>query len=572
MRKNLILILAFLQSALADGDDFKPKPLKAGAWVHPSRGEIWPKPKRREKYSTFLAIDPTDFTIKPNRVLKKCEIFSKSMDRFAKRIFVGQTQHERKSKMRPNYKKIESHRQFKGFLTELKVEMQDTKGCEIWPHDSMNEKYNLMIDIPRKYEKKALLQSDSIWGILRGMESFAQMIYNTKEQGYINLINSTLIEDEPRYAYRGVMLDSSRHFLSKEVLLRNLDLMEMNKLNVFHWHLTDDNSFPFVSQKFPNLSEKGAYDPVTHVYSPRDVADIIEAARIRGIRIIPEFDMPGHTKSWELGQPGLLANCEDTHGNPTDVYGPMDPTSQDTYNFLQEFFNEILSVFPDEYYFIGGDEVELDNCWKKNKKVAATLERWGMTRQFDKLEEVFLNNLMRVFHSIKKDRKKQFVVWQEVFDNNLHFNQNETIVNVWKDWGRGWKRTVNDATKEGYRVLLSGPWYLNYISYGSDWTKYYKIDPSSFGGDDHQQSLVLGGELCLWGEFVNSINALPRLWPRASAPAEVLWSPRENRESKQTLQEAAERLTEHECRMMARGYPVQPIVGPGFCPHVHWGF
>ena len=183
-----------------------------------------------------------------------------------------------------------------------------------------------------------------------------------------------------------------------------------------------------------------------------------------------------------------------------------------------------------------------------------------MTRQFDKLEEVFLNNLMRVFHSIKKDRKKQFVgkdiyisasalfmpekaianrfsiliaVWQEVFDNNLHFNQNETIVNVWKDWGRGWKRTVYDvsvidsslvtkdnqqsniclqATKEGYRVLLSGPWYLNYISYGSDWTKYYKIDPSSFGGDDHQQSLVLGGELCLWGEFVNSINALPRLW------------------------------------------------------------
>ena len=102
-------------------------------------------------------------------------------------------------------------------------------------------------------------------------------------------------------------------------------------------------------------------------------------------------------------------------------------------------------------------------------------------------------------------------------------------------------------------MVLSAPWYLNYISYGSDWTKYYTVNPSAFGGDTRQAALVSGGELCLWGEFVNSMNAVPRLWPRASAPAEVLWSAEENRDNARVLKDAAERLTEHECRMMARG-------------------
>lgn len=570
MQLATVVVLFNVKQSISEGDDFRPKPLNAGAWVHASRGEIWPKPKAREKYATFMAVDPKNFTIKRNEILGRCVMFQQLLDRFSHRLFVGDTQNKRKSHITPNVNKIQNNPLFRGFLKDLKVDMMSVEGCEYWPHQNMNEKYMLLIDIRSKYERKALLQADTIWGVLRGMESFSQMVYNTQEQGYINLINSTFIQDEPRYPYRGVMLDSSRHFLSKKVILDNLDLMEMNKLNVFHWHISDDNSFPFVSMTFPNMSEYGAYDPVTHVYTPQDVAEIKEAARIRGIRVIPEFDTPGHTKSWELGHPGLLANCEDPHGNPTDVYGPMDPTNELTFQFLQHFFDETTRVFPDNLVFIGGDEVELDNCWKRNKRIADTLEKWGMRGQFDQLEGIFLDNLMRVFKTLPQ--KKQFIVWQEVFDNNLHFNQNETIVNVWKNWGKGWKRTLNEATHSGYRVLLSAPWYLNYISYGSDWTKYYSVDPSDFGGDESQRKLMMGGELCLWGEFVNSINALPRLWPRASAPAEVLWSPAQNREKSSVLQDAAQRLQEHECRMMARGYPVQPVVGPGFCPHIHWGF
>ena len=157
----------------------------------------------------------------------------------------------------------------------------------------------------------------------------------------------------------------------------------MNKFNVFHWHLSDDESFPYQSTTYPNMSLYGAYDPVTHVYTPDNVKQIIEEARLRGIRVIPEFDTPGHTKSWELGQPGnsfwknnyvqrgqesffifsgLLTPCEDDNGIQTGIYGPMDPTLKSTFEFLENFFEEIVNVFPDKNLHIGGDEVELSNC------------------------------------------------------------------------------------------------------------------------------------------------------------------------------------------------------------------
>lgn len=186
-----------------------------------------------------------------------------------------------------------------------------------------------------------------------------------------------------------------------------------------------------------------------------------------------------------------------------------------------------------------------------------------MAFDYKGLEAFYIQQLQILLS--EKTIKKQSIVWQEIFDNDgiLH---PETIIEVWKGWGRGWQQELNLVTAAGHQAILSAPWYLNYIKYGSDWVKFYKVDPSSFGGNSTQQEFLLGGEVCLWGEFVNSINAIPRLWPRASAAAEVLWSPEAD-----TLSAAGSRLQEHECRMMARGYPVQPVVGAGFCP-VHWNF
>ena len=156
--------------------------------------------------------------------------------------------------------------------------------------------------------------------------------------------------------------------------------MEMNKFNVLHWHLTDDNSFPYESYTFPNISAKGAYHPKTHIYTQQDIADIIEYARLRGIRVVPEIDTPvrilknfscqhlfdnhlfqGHTQSWEAGAPGVLTRCY-SGASPNGLLGPLDPTKNDLYPFLSKLFHEIGTVFPDKYIHLGGDEVSKE-CW-----------------------------------------------------------------------------------------------------------------------------------------------------------------------------------------------------------------
>ena len=125
--------------------------------------------------------------------------------------------------------------------------------------------------------------------------------------------------------------------------------MVYNKMNVFHWHIVDDQSFPYESTTFPLLHENGAYDAETHVYSQRDIADVIEYARLRGIRVVPEFDSPGHTLSWGKGQEELLSVCYDDEGRPLQEQGPIDPSKESTFTFLTDFMKEVKDVFPDKF-------------------------------------------------------------------------------------------------------------------------------------------------------------------------------------------------------------------------------
>uniref|UniRef100_A0A668AI81 Beta-hexosaminidase n=1 Tax=Myripristis murdjan TaxID=586833 RepID=A0A668AI81_9TELE len=400
-------------------------------------------------------------------------------------------------------------------------------------------------------QPNAVLKASKVWGALRG-EALNKLpiITYTKPQ-----IRPCI--DFPRFAHRGILLDTSRHFLPIKVILANLEAMAMNKFNVFHWHIVDDPSFPYLSRTFPQLSQQGAYHPYTHVYTPADVKMIIEFARLRGIRVIPEFDTPGHTQSWGKGQKDLLTPCY-SGTTPSGTFGPVNPILNTTYSFMRQLFSEISSVFPDAYVHLGGDEVDF-SCWRSNPDIQNFMEQQGFGQDYSKLESFYIQKLLDIVTTTQKG----YMIWQEVFDNGVKLKP-DTVVHVWM--GNRVEEEMQNVTEAGYTTILSSPWYLDYISYGQDWQKYYKVEPLSFKGTEAQKKLVIGGEACLWGEYVDATNLTPRLWPRASAVAERLWSAKEVTD----ISDAYSRLSMHRCRLVERGIPAEPLF-TSFCPHEYKG-
>ncbi|CAL4094455.1 unnamed protein product, partial [Meganyctiphanes norvegica] len=389
---------------------------------------------------------------------------------------------------------------FHGYLDHLFVNL--TAVCDELPHQDMDEHYKIKIpDGP----SAGSLSSGSIWGILRGLETFSQLLVPV---GHSFTIKTLQILDFPRFSYRGIMLDTARHYLPVSKIKEQLDIMAINKFNVLHWHMVDDQSFPYQSKAFPNLSKEGSWTS-NQIFTAEDIADIVEYARLRGIRVIPEFDTPGHTQSW-LGQPGLLTKCYLNTGAPNG-FGPIDPTNPSNYEFLEKLFAEITGVFPEHFVHLGGDEVDT-KCWQSNQKISAFMRAHGITGHYDKLTEIYILTLQSIVRNLTS--QNGYIVWQEVFDAGVNIPK-DTVVHFWKNYHDLGQR-IGIATKAGHRVIVSAPWYLNYIKYGVDWHKYYEFEPTNFYGNSYQKSLIIGGEACMWGEYVDATNLTPRLWPRAA--------------------------------------------------------
>ncbi|KAL3318065.1 hypothetical protein Ciccas_003279 [Cichlidogyrus casuarinus] len=319
---------------------------------------------------------------------------------------------------------------------------------------------------------------------------------------YIPLVQ---IDDYPRFKHRGFLIDSSRHFLSVPVIKRFVDAMSMVKMNVLHWHIVDDQSFPYDSYTFPGMASMGAFQRFGKIYTQQDVAEVIEYARQRGVRVMSEFDTPGHTLSWGNSITGLLTKCytgSELNGN----FGPIDPTNEKNYNFIKSFFDEVKTVFPDDYIHLGGDEVPF-NCWASNPDVKVFMQHMNITSYAD-LESYYIERLGKIVAQLKPTAVKVF--WEEVFFNKAMASTDD-VVHVWID-ERNLMDKISQITSQKYRVLISAPWYLNYISYGDDWTKYYSFEPLNFNGTPEQKARILGGEACMWGEYVGDTNLISRSW------------------------------------------------------------
>ncbi|CAN7987980.1 unnamed protein product [Ixodes hexagonus] len=264
-----------------------------------------------------------------------------------------------------------------GRLQELAVVLAGP--CETVPYMDMDESYSLTVST----NSQTALRSKSVWGIMRGLETFSQLVYPYNQTHFA--ANETQVEDAPRFSHRGLLIDTSRHFLPVHAILDTLDAMAFNKMNVLHWHIVDDPSFPFVSKVFPDLSAKATLaSALTPFPSPRFIYMFSSARFISCILHVPR----GHTQSWGKGYPDLLTACY-KGTSPNGKYGPMNPALESTFRFLEQFFEEVASVFPDQYLHLGGDEVSF-GCWMSNPNITAFMERLGISGHYIKLEEYYI--------------------------------------------------------------------------------------------------------------------------------------------------------------------------------------
>ena len=352
----------------------------------------------------------------------------------------------------------------------------------------------------------ARLQAATIDGALHGLETFSQLI----EPGAAGFeVPAIHIEDRPRFPWRGLLLDVARHWMPVEVVKRNLDAMAAVKLNVFHWHLSDDQGFRVESKRFPRLQELGS-DGL--YYTQAEIRDVVEYARDRGIRVLPEFDMPGHTTSWLVGYPDLASAPAayeiGRHFGSFD--GTLDPTRDSTYEFLDAFLGEMTTLFPDPFFHIGGDEVN-GNQWNQS----AAIQDFARQHHLDGTLGIQTYFNQRVAAILTK-YGKTMVGWDEILSDGLAPG---TVIQTWRG-----QAALADSVSRGYRGVLSWGYYLDKLRPAR---YHYAVDP--LGGAAAQlkpedAARILGGEACMWSELVDAETVDSRIWPRAAAIAERLWS------------------------------------------------
>jgi hexosaminidase len=372
------------------------------------------------------------------------------------------------------------------------------------PMQDVGEDESYVLDVSTSGAK---LTAPNPLGIMHGLQTFLQLV-RINPAGFA--APAVHIEDSPRFPWRGLSIDVSRHFISLEVLERNIDGMAAVKMNVLHLHLSDDQGFRVESKEFPKLQQMGSDG---HYYTQVEIRDLIGYASDRGVRVVPEFDMPGHSTSWFVGYPELASapgpyQIERRWG----IVDPaMDPSREQTYEFLDKFIGEMAELFPDRYFHIGGDEVN-GKQWGANPKIREFI-RIHNQKSDQELQQYFTLQVQKIITR----HHKLMVGWDEILSPGM---PNDVVIQSWRG-----QDSLAAAAKQGNSGILSSGYYLDAMAPAQ---QYYSVDPMANAADatltPDQQKRILGGEACMWAEFVTDENIDSRIWPRAAAIAERLWS------------------------------------------------
>lgn len=430
---------------------------------------------------------------------------------------------------------------------------------ESFPQLETDESYSLTVSA----NGAAVIHAATVYGAMRGLETFSQLVvFNFDSQQYTLPDAPWNIFDKPRFPHRGLMIDCARHFLPLATIRAAIDSLPYVKMNVLHIHMSDSQSFPLEIKSHPKLWQ-GAYSSQER-YTQADIAAIVEYGRIHGVRVMVEFDMPGHNAGWCAGYPSLCPS--------TSCLEPLNVANPDTFAYIKDLLMEMTGgvpskpqqpspgLFKDNFIHLGGDEVDT-SCWSSTPSIAQWMQQQGFTP--DQAYAYFVKTVAGM--AIAQGHRP--VQWSEVFDHFKDKLPKETIIHIWKS-----VTNVTEVVADGYNVLVNvgydtTSWYLDNLAV--TWSAVYQNEPCA-GVPDNLCPLVLGGHGEMWGETVDASDIAQTVWPRLAAIAERLWSPRNTT----NLEAAVTRLENFRCLLNRRGVAAAPVtnaiarsapVGPGSC-------
>nr|WP_315233571.1 beta-N-acetylhexosaminidase [uncultured Flavobacterium sp.] len=410
-----------------------------------------------------------------------------------------------------------------------------------------------------------LIEGNSNQGTFYGMQTLIQLLPTEKSNSLT--IASVLVKDEPRFAYRGSMLDVSRHFFPVSFVKKYIDYLALHKMNYFHWHLTEDQGWRIEIKKYPKLTEIGSKrngsiigrypgkgsdnTPEEGFYTQEEVKDIVKYASDRFVTVIPEIEMPGHSSAAIAAYPMLscfpnektvipdamisekskqeLANgrvklVQETWGVFTDVYAP----TEYTFNFLEDVLDEVMALFPSKYIHVGGDESPKD-AWKRSEFCQQLIKEKGLKDEHE-LQSYFIQRMEKYINK----NGRTLIGWDEILEGGLAPN---AIVMSWRGEAGGIA-----AAKENHQVIMTpgSHVYLDHsqtknekeVTIGgfTSLEKIYSYEPIPKELNAQQAKYVMGAQGNVWTEYMtNTAKVEYMIFPRLGALSEVLWSPKENK-------------------------------------------
>jgi hexosaminidase len=375
-----------------------------------------------------------------------------------------------------------------------------------FPAVDEDESYTLDVTV-----RQATLRAPTVVGALRGLETLLQLLNQDADGHFLPAVS---IRDQPRFPWRGLLIDVARHWQPIEVIKRNLDGMSLVKLNVLHLHLTEDQGFRIESRTHPELQASGSDG---QYFTQEQIRDIVTYAQARGVRVVPEFDIPGHATSWVVSHPELASLPGPyTIERHWGIFNPvLDPTNEALYRLLDDFLGEMAELFPDAYVHIGGDENN-GVQWNANPRIQAFIREHGL-KDNEGLHAYF-NRRVSV---ILARYGKKLIGWDEILHPDL---PKDAVIHSWRGHA-----SLDAAARLGYTGILSNGYYINLLYPASE---HYLNDPlpATTTLSVEEQRRILGGEATMWSEWVTPETIDSAIWPRSAAIAERLWSPREVRD------------------------------------------